>query len=211
MRVVMRTALIVFVSICVPASERANGAERTFRQGENNYIWATDTFVRGPTDGDMSFESSVELHVDQGSHPFFKQAAIRFARIVGDANCQIPPAAKNVKATLELYVTQGFEQTVSVYEILEPWNGNDTWNKWEHGIDHDGYEAAEVASHSHTKEEADQTLRFDISSIVAGWIKNKQTNHGVALICNGTGGGRFASSEEQQESRRPKLIVSFEE
>ena len=138
----------------------------------------------------------------------------------------LPPDAKVVSATLDLYATYDYSTVggtaVGVHRLTRDWvegtnnyavGSGATWNEAEPGIawssgggDYDTA-AIDVASTS------TYTLgwyQWDISALVSGWVAGTYPNQGLALVPeNGSTIVAFASSDNSTVSRHPKLTVTY--
>lgn len=132
----------------------------------------------------------------------------------------IPSHATILKATLTLRAESGgwYEQDISIFQILRPWNAQQaTWNqataqeKWGlAGCDQAGVDRSALPIDT-TLAIAGAEIAFDVTDLVASWVERPAENHGLLL----QGMGQIAvqhsltSSEHWYAALRPRLTVLY--
>lgn len=166
----------------------------TFRQGTDGYDGTTDTDVReaeptstGASATTLNVDSDEPLGTGQAVH-----ALIRFADVVGSGAGQVSLGATVVSATLTLETTDDGDGA-AVHRMLEPWDGDDTWERLGDGVQADGTQAAaDPVTTTGSVSEGPTTL--DVTASVGAWLDG-EPNHGWAFLPAGDDGWDFAASE----------------
>ncbi len=74
-------------------------------------------------------------------------------------------------------------------------------------VDYSGSEAARAKLRP---DEPDIWFRWEVSDLVRQWVANPEANHGVILMARSFYVGcDFASSEEERQEMRPRLIIEY--
>lgn len=140
---------------------------------------------------------------------------------------QIPPGAEVSLATLALWTgtaTNDFSpEPYLVYEILEGWNegtqdgaaGEASWNdrkpalSWSTpgaGVD----SRADTAAGTFTPMEIDSEYVIDLDAdLVRRWIDSAVDNFGIVVVASGADGACFATTENGDPARRPRLAITW--
>jgi hypothetical protein len=202
-------ALILCLSV-VPGFGAASMRRETvsFQEGVDGYAGTVDTEVwaLAPT---TILESNPNASSDADNDGGESQVLIRFERIVGSAPRQIPQRARVHSAKL---VVSAFDQgnTVNLHRMLVPFDRAATWNSLVSGVSADGLEASRHKdSFTFGKISANSSeIVFDVTDTVQAWV-NGDANHGWVFLNTGGNGWDFYTSEFDNVSQRPKLIVEF--
>jgi hypothetical protein len=135
----------------------------------------------------------------------------------------IPKAAQIVSAQLQLYQKSGSGTAdVTAHRVTSPWvegtksgsgtadgatwktaDGTTAWTT--SGGD---YDATPVTSSSVTNV-SNQTVSWEIASLVEDWITGKYNNNGLLLKAEGYMSSTFAAKEDTTAANRPKLIITY--
>lgn len=184
----------------------------TFRQAQNDYTGAKDTYVR-ETDPTTSFATAATLHVDldddaaagnQRAH-----ALLRFDDIIAGAGGTIPTDATILSAKLTVYTTSPTLDPVRVHRMVSGWSETATWSSLSGGILADGIEAAIDSDFTFAPSLSGYTMHFDVSDTLQRWVDGTQANNGWAILPTGTDGFGFDSAEGATIAQRPQLEVSY--
>ncbi len=131
------------------------------------------------------------------------------------------PTGKTVSsASLVFNVTQGSNQTYTIYEMKRNWSvGQATWLEYQNGV---AWQTAGAEGSSdrgstalgtfsfNTTGSATINLNADGIALVQSWVNNPTANYGVIIV--GSAGANdfiFTSSEGVLQSQRPKLVVAY--
>jgi hypothetical protein len=202
---VMVLCLAEALSAGAASSRRASVS---FQQGVNGYSGTVDTeiWALAPT---IILESNPNASSDADNDGGESQVLIRFEGIVGTAPRQIPPRSTVHSAKL---VVSAFDQgnTVNLHRMLVPFDRSATWNSLVSGVSADGLEASRhkdsftfgtIAANS-------SEIVFEVTDTVQAWV-NGDANHGWVFLNTGGNGWDFYTSEFDNISQRPKLIVEL--
>ncbi|QYR21853.1 cadherin-like beta sandwich domain-containing protein [Paenibacillus sp. sptzw28] len=187
------------------------------QQGLNGYVGTDDTSVHEYTSypdtnwgaSNLTYVGRVQAYVNDR-----KRALHKF-----DVS-SIPSNAIITSATLELYLVEGVNNTVSMgaREILEPWvegnksgtaasAGETTWNN------QPLYDAAtvDIQSVSYTP---NTWKTFTLTGTVRQWVEGGKPNYGVEIVdqdeaTNVANYKGFASSEYSDSTKRPILRINY--
>lgn len=183
---------------------------KVFQQGHEDYDGTRDTYLSA---------WYTTRNYDRASALALRASGLMVPLIRFDLGA-LPRDTEIAEATLILTVVSGgfYEQEVSVYEVLMPWVASEaTWQRaatgvpWHTagangiGVDRSGVAVdAELAI-------ASTTIEFDITELVAKWVADPATNHGILL--RGMSGiavqHNLASAEHWNRSVRPQLVVHY--
>jgi len=213
MRVTWRLGVWVSVMFCMCSSpgNGAGSAKRmavSFQQGVEGYSGTIDTEVwaLAPT---TILESNPNASSDADNDGGESQVLIRFDGILGSTAAQVPPHATVHSAKL---LVSAFDQgsTVNLHRMLVPFDRSATWNSLVSGISADGLEASRHRdSFTFGKIAANSSeIVFDVTDTVQAWISGEE-NHGWVFLNTGGNGWDFYTSEFENVSQHPKLIVEF--
>jgi hypothetical protein len=205
---------IGFIAVLCLAIARAIGARSlpratlAFQQGVDGYVGTVDTeiWALAPT---VILESNPNASSDADNDGGESQVLIRFEGIVGTAARQIPPRSTVHSARL---VVSAFDQgnTVNLHRMLVPFDRSATWNSLISGVSADGLEASRHKdSFTFGKISANSSeIIFEVTDTVQAWV-NGDANHGWVFLNTGGNGWDFYTSEFDNLSQRPKLVVEF--
>jgi hypothetical protein len=180
----------------------------SFQQGVDGYSGTVDTeiWALAPT---IILESNPNASSDADNDGGESQVLIRFERIVGPARREIPSRATVHSAKL---IVSAFDQgnTVNLHRMLVPFDRAATWNSLISGVSADGLEASRHKdSFTFGKISANSSeIVFDVTDTVQAWV-NGDANHGWVFLNTGGNGWDFYTSEFDNVSQRPKLVVEF--
>ena len=128
----------------------------------------------------------------------------------------IPAGARIMRAdlSLERESGSGADQPVSAHRIVNPWSeASVTWNQRESGTNWDtaGADFDNMAITTTPVGPVNQRYAWNITSLVQGWVDGSYPNYGVALVAAiaGMPGERFYTSDEIDETRRPRLMINY--
>ncbi|MDH3629517.1 MAG: DNRLRE domain-containing protein [Gammaproteobacteria bacterium] len=128
----------------------------------------------------------------------------------------IPAGARIMRAdlSLERESGSGADQPVSAHRIVNPWSeASVTWNQRESGTNWDtaGADFDNMAITTTPVGPVNQRYAWNITSLVQGWVDGSYPNYGVALVAAiaGMPGERFYTSDETDETRRPRLMINY--
>jgi hypothetical protein len=206
-RVEIWLAMILAVALGADAAP-ARRATVSFQQGVDGYGGTVDTeiWALAPT---IILESNPNASSDADNDGGESQVLLRFEGIVGSAPRQLPPRSTVHSAKL---VVSAFDQgnTVNLHRMLVPFDRSATWNSLVSGVSADGLEASRhkdsftfgtIAANS-------SEIVFEVTDTVQAWV-NGDANHGWVFLNTGGNGWDFYTSEFDNISQRPKLIVEF--
>jgi hypothetical protein len=206
-RVEVWLVMMLAGALCAGASS-ARRAIISFQQGVDGYGGTVDTeiWALAPT---IILESNPNASSDADNDGGESQVLIRFEGIVGTAARQIPPRSTVHSAKL---VVSAFDQgnTVNLHRMLVPFDRAATWNSLISGVSADGLEASRHKdSFTFGKISANSSeIVFDVTDTVQAWV-NGDANHGWVFLNTGGNGWDFYTSEFDNVSQRPKLVVEF--
>lgn len=136
----------------------------------------------------------------------------------------IPSYATIQQATLSMWILYGYPTgqslSVSAHQLLRDWKESEaTWNKatssvsWEVSGARGQTDSVSTPTDSKILLNSNTWVSFDLTSLVAQWVANPASNHGVLLKGPGVGSMYFkipASEYTMPADARPKLQVNFE-
>ena len=182
----------------------------TFQQGVNGYTGTVDTEIWAlatTTILSANPNASSDANNDGGE----SQVLLRFDSIIGDQPDQIPVKSRVRSAKLRV---SAFDQgdTVNLHRMLVPFEASATWNSMVSGVSCDGLEASRHKdSFTFGKIAANSSeIVFDVTDTVQTWVSG-EANHGWVFINTGGNGWDFYTSEFENQSQRPKLVVELTE
>jgi hypothetical protein len=183
------------------------GSERTsFQQGSDGYAGTVDTNLR-EADPDQRFDTAETVTVDTRdpqSSTDRAQALVRFERVVGGGDRQVPTGAAVETATLTVEtVNEG--DGGAAHRLLTDWNSDDTWASLDGGIRPDGEEATETPE-TETGEVSTGTTPIDVTRSVQRWVDG-EPNYGWAVLPLGADGWDFETSSGVTP---PQLTVYYD-
>jgi hypothetical protein len=180
----------------------------SFRQGVDGYSGAIDTEVWALATTTI-LENNPNASSDADNDGGESQVLIRFDGILGMASRQIPPRSTVHSAKL---VVSAFDQgnTVNLHRMLVPFDRSATWNSLVSGVSADGLEASRHKdSFTFGKIAANSSeIIFEVTDTVQSWVSG-EANHGWVFLNTGGDGWDFYTSEFDNVSQRPKLVVQF--
>jgi hypothetical protein len=213
MRVPRRANVWLAAVLCLCPSPGSGAAARkhvtiSFQQGVKGYSGTIDTEVWALAVTTI-MESNPNASSDADNDGGESQVLIRFDGILGTGARQVPPHATVHSAKL---VVSAFDQgnTVNLHRMLVPFDRSATWNSLVSGVSADGLEASRhkdsftfgrIAANS-------SEIIFEVTDTVQAWV-NGEANHGWAFLNTGGDGWDFYTSEFDNVSQRPKLVVEF--
>lgn len=186
----------------------------TFRQGENSYTGAVDTFIES-VNPDVVHGSDDSLRGDYNYSAYPTVSEYVYALLKWDVSA-INANARVSSAWFEITVNnegKGF----SAHQVLRAWDGSSTWNSLG-GLDFDGSDvvAEPFAKLYATVLDGDLgMLRANIpASLAQGWVDGSIPNHGIVLTGipeDSTGDGMsWDSAEAITVTDRPRLVIAAE-
>jgi hypothetical protein len=191
-----------------PKSATAERQKLTFQQGLEGYSGTVDTEIWALAVNTV-LESNPNASSDADNDGGESQVLMRFEDIIGRELRQIPPRSKIHSATLRV---SAFDEgnTVNLHRMLVPFGRAPTWNSLVSGVSADGLEASRHKdSFTFGKIAANSSeIIFEVTDTVQAWV-NGEANHGWVFLNTGTNGWDFYTSEFEDLSQRPKLIVEF--
>lgn len=202
--VVMAVWLIPMVARSAPPSDRV----LTFQQGVNGYTGTIDTEIWALATTTI-LSANPNASSDSNNDGGESQVLLRFEKIIGDQPRQIPSKSRVRSAKL---LVSAFDQgdTVNLHRMLVPFEASATWNSMVSGVSCDGLEASRHKdSFTFGKIAANSSeIVFDVTDTVQIWV-NGDANHGWVFINTGGNGWDFYTSEFENVSQRPKLVVEM--
>lgn len=181
------------------------GPQLSFQNGTGGYTGVTDTQVREASP-DTAYGSATSINVDGEDSLGEVQGLVRFDNIFGTGAGQIASTDVIAAATLYLDVFDP-GAAVQLYEMLDAWTGNDTWNVLGNGIQANGTEAASSPIAT-TGGVSTGSFAIDVTASLTAWQANPAANFGWAILPTGTDGVDFNSSET---ATGPRLVVTLED
>ena len=186
----------------------------------NGYHGAHDTQISQSAPG-TNLANAATLTVDSSDASLTPtQALIRFDNLFGTGAGQVPLNSEIAMATLNIEVTNA-GAGLAVFQMIADWQDTSTWNSLVNGVATDGIEAALAnafdvsvgvgnANATSSTNVGLGTFSLDVTKSVQAWA-NGSINHGWLLnyLEGGTNGIGFRSSEDADNSLRPRLEISF--
>lgn len=181
----------------------------SFCQGEDGYVGTVDTEIwalAGNTLLDRNSNASSDANNDGGE----SQVLLRFDALFGEQTNQLPEFSRIRIA--KLYVS-AFDQgtTVNLHRMLIPFSKTATWNSLVDGVSADGLEASRHKdSFTFGKIAANTSVVvFDVTDTVQRW-SNGSPNFGWVFLNTGGNGWDFYTSNFEDITQRPRLVVEYE-
>ncbi|MEK6259113.1 MAG: DNRLRE domain-containing protein [Planctomycetota bacterium] len=194
--------------VLVDSAEPVKRVAVSFQQGVEEYSGTIDTEVWALAVNTI-LESNPNATSDADNDGGESQVLIRFDDIFGTGQRKIPPGATIHSAKL---LVSAFDQgsTVNLHRMLVPFDRSATWNSLVSAVSADGLEASRHKdSFTFGKIAANSTeIVFEVTDTMQTWV-NGETNHGWVFINTGGNGWDFYTSEFDNVSQRPKLVVEF--
>jgi hypothetical protein len=214
MRVVLAVLAVAAVTVVGLTADSptppGSGAKRTlrFQDGVNGYAGTIDVEIWAVSPN-TCLEGNPNASSDADNDGGESQILLRFENLIGDKPDQIPPKSTIHSAKM---VVSAFDpgDTVHLHRMLVPWKRTATWNSMVAGVTADGLEASKQKdSFTFGKIAASSSeIPFEVTDTVQAWA-NGTPNHGWVFINTGTNGWDFYTSEYEELTQRPKLIVEF--
>jgi hypothetical protein len=197
---------------CGALDAGAGGSPRTttvsFQEGVNGYAGTIDIEIWAVAPN-TCLEGNPSASADADNDGGESQILLRFESIIGDKPGQIPPHSTIHSAKL---IVSAFDpgNPVHLHRMLVPWKRTATWNSMVGGVTADGLEASrKVDSFTFgTIPATSAEIPFAVTDTVQAWV-NGEPNFGWVFIDTGTNGWDFYTSEFEEVSQRPKLVVEF--
>jgi hypothetical protein len=215
-----RWGLVCLVGLIVPgwmlSSSAAIRTEKTapeiktltFQQGVDGYTGTVDVEIWALSPH-TCLEGNPNATSDADNDGGESQILMRFDEIIGHSSGQIPPGATIHSAKL---IVSAFDQgnTVHLHRMLVPWKRSVTWNALVAGVTADGLEASrQKDSFTFGKISASSSeVSFEVTDTIQAWV-NGEANYGWVFINTGPNGWDFYTSEYEQLSERPRLVVRY--
>jgi hypothetical protein len=217
--------LAILILTCAAGSATA-AVTVTFRQDVNGYTGTEDTQL---TSGDAFFPAGeiTPISIDEdGDLGGPTQGLLRFTNILQSQGGPIPAGSTVGYAELEIFVVDpgASNSNVSFHRVLagSPWDeANSTWESEGGGlfpdetgfvakpILYDGVEALSTPDFVLPDASGDEiALTFNATAAVQTWVSGA-ANFGWAISQATSSGWDFSSSEEFEETERPKLTVVY--
>lgn len=118
-------------------------------------------------------------------------------------------------AELHIWTYDDPGATVTFYPLLEAWDESTaTWNQRSTGVAWSAAGAAPPSRGTTATATLTPSAAFTAyvvtipAAVVAGWVANPASNHGLVLITTDTDGSRFSTKENTTASVRPYLRVT---
>ncbi|MGL6076315.1 MAG: DNRLRE domain-containing protein [Fimbriiglobus sp.] len=179
-----------------------------FQQGVNGFKGTVDTEIWAVSPNTI-LEANINASSDSDNDGGESQVLMRFDGIVGTEPGRLPPNSMIHSATL---VVSAFDEgtTVHLHRLLVPWKRSSTWNSLVAGITADGLEASPQKSSFTFGKIAASTSEIDfaVTDDVQAWA-NGDTNHGWVFINTAGNGWDFYTSEFDDQTKRPKLVIDY--
>ena len=180
----------------------------SFQQGVNGYTGTVDTEIWALATTTI-LGSNPNASSDADNDGGESQVLLRFDKIIGDQPDQIPPRSRIRSAKL---LVSAFDQgdIVNLHQMLVPFDESATWGSLVSGVSADGFEASRHKdSFTFGKIAANSSeIVFDVTDTVQTWV-NGEPNHGWVFINTGGNGWDFYTSEFDNPSQHPKLVVEL--
>ncbi len=214
----LRIALLLLVTVAgslgvgfattLPVSSTSLGAgSQTLTKGTctvSGTSSTTDTYIdAGNATSSFGSTSGMLVQPDAATE---KVALVMFSL----SGCSLPTTAGADTATLKLTVTGPPSQnrTLTLYPVLQTWNGNVTWNTG-HSLQVGGATTT-VATGTTNNAAITATVTVDVDA----FVKGTSSNFGWEIFDNGsTATGdttTLATSENSSSSKRPTLTINYE-
>lgn len=185
--------------------------KRIFRQGQNGYSDAADTYIEQNAPS-AAHGANTPVVIDGTP---LSQGLIRFNNVVGSGPNQIPQGVTILSAKL-MILTGGpagdefSSNTISIHRMLTNWTDASTWNSLVGGVSRDDIEAASVADFSLIPNALNSWAIFDVTDRLQSVVNNPSLNLNWLIQPGGSDGWRFASSEAAAVGDRPTLEVTYD-
>ncbi len=183
------------------------------QEGVGSYNGTSDTWLSSWSPG-SNYGRDVELRVRSRDQ---MHALLRF-----DLEGRLPAGAVVTKAWLDVYPiarSNSNTQTLEAYEVLRSWNDvQATWQQavigglWSQpGANGVNVDRAADPVDSVNVSRLNSWVSLDVTSLVAKWLANPSSNHGILLKGPSYANVRYtyASSEAENVSIRPRLRVTY--
>lgn len=178
--------------------------EVSFQQRVAGYTGAIDTELWEVTPH-KSLDGNGTMTVDGLNNGGRSHVLIRFTGVVG----RVPRGATVHRAGLTV---TAFDpgSPVHLHRALVPWPRGATWAGMIHGVAADGRELSRQRDGFTFGKLMNnrQRIVFDVTDTVQAWV-NGAKNYGWGFINTGTNGWDFYSSETEDVTARPKLIIEY--
>jgi len=211
-----KICFIEITSVAGPVTEEFGDAADTNYPGTIEDTW---TDVGG--DGDDNYSSSTTLN----TYTWPVNTVANTTIIKWDLT-DIPTDANVTEATLYLYQTDSDVDSsydISVHKItgVNPgittctWNTYDGTNSWTGGSDGGQSDIAAAEDTQSVDDTDDEYKTWDVTNMVADWVATPANNYGMLVKSDNSASVDsyrfFASTEDNDSSVRPKLIVTYSE
>ena len=158
-----------------------------------------------------------------GEEPTFRTTTgnVRHALVRFDVS-GLPAGAFNIKASMHVHVDQPGPAPVQMqaFKVLRGWSEeNASWRNatasivWSiPGCSGLGTDRMPLPFHSVDTPPVSQWVSFDVTELINQWLADPAENYGVLLVAKGSTSQQtfsFVSSENNNVTRRPKLIVGY--
>jgi hypothetical protein len=212
MRSLFSLLVVAAAVACGAVDARPDGSPAkstySFQDGVNGYAGTIDVEIWAVAPN-TCLEGNPSASADADNDGGESQILLRFESIIGDKPGQIPPHSTIHSAKL---IVSAFDpgNPVHLHRMLVPWKRTTTWNSMVSGVTADGLEASrKVDSFTFGNIPATSAeIPFAVTDTVQAWV-NGDPNYGWVFIDTGTNGWDFYTSEFEEVSQRPKLVVEF--
>ncbi len=181
----------------------------TFQHGVKGYQGTVETELWEVAPS-TRMDTNDRVTVDGNNSGGISQVLMRFDGVIGPEAGQIPRGARIEQATLTL---TAFDpgSTVSLHQMLIPWDASSTWDRLVGGVARDGFEAANARDDFTFGNliNARQSFDFNVKNSVQAWADGRK-NYGWVFDNAGGNGWDFFTSESDDVAYRPLLQVTFE-
>ncbi|HEY64438.1 MAG TPA: DNRLRE domain-containing protein, partial [Caldilineae bacterium] len=185
----------------------------TLQMGVDRYTGMTDTWLSSwSPDANYGQDTGLRVRSQDQMH-----ALLRF-----DLSNQLPAGAVVTKAWLDVYPiarSNSNTQTLEVYEVLRAWDEMQaTWQQaaigmlWgQPGANGESVDRAPEPVDRVEVSQLNQWVSLDVTSLVAKWVADPASNHGMLLKGPSYANVRYtyASSEAENIAIRPRLRITF--
>ena len=186
-------------------------------QGLDGYSGATDTYLHqwSPQQRNGG-QGKMVIRGDGADRPL-----LRFGLTSEDDTLK-PGISRVLSASLELFVNWGgpVDTTADLYPVLRAWDEAEaSWQDAQGGVpwsapgcDGASLDRGSLPAASKVIRGADAYVRFDVRDLVAGWLLDPASNHGMLLVGRDAPGGSqydLLSSEQGDLPKRPRLNLEL--
>lgn len=176
----------------------------TFQPGQPGDDVAIDTQIAS-SQPDRSLSEAIRITIDsQDDQEGYTAYLLRFERLFGNGQGQIPPGSRIIEATLTLHgVDPG--SGGSLHRMIQPWNEEASWNTFGgNGLEVENFERMIVADSQALGTIGDQPI--PVTASLRAWAVQPQSNQGWVILPLGSDGWDILTTESDQP---PSLTVRY--